>query len=83
MVIRMKTTDVTAKAVAVPTGRRKRFSFSITAASLILQSLFQSGERGGHDAPHHRQSVRAALVKRISAGVMVAPQKGSKVDDVH
>src|SRR5439155_13172975 len=83
MVTRIKTTEVTAKAVAVPTGRRKSVSFSSTPATLILKPPFQLGERSEHDAPYHRQCVGTASVERVLRGMVVAAQEGSKVDDVH
>src|SRR5207249_626821 len=82
-VMRTKTTKVTAKAVAVPTGRRKCFSFSIAAGTLIVHPPIQLGECSEHDAPYHRQCVGTALVDRILRGMVVAAQEGSKVDDVH
>src|SRR5437763_11615874 len=73
IVMRMKTTEVTAKAVAVPTGRRKFFTFSSAPATLILKPPFQLGERSEHDAPYHPQCVGTALVDRILRRMVVAP----------
>src|SRR5438270_4128826 len=83
MLMRMKTTEVTAKAVAVPTGRRKSFIFSSAAGTLMLQPPFQLGERSEHDAPYHRHRVGTASFERVLRGMVVAAQEGSKVDDVH
>src|SRR5947207_15552740 len=83
MVMRTKTTEVTAKAVAVPTGRRKSLSFSSASATLILKPPFQLGQRSEHDAPYRPQCVGTASVERVLRGMVVAAKEGSKVDDVH